>query len=56
MRKAAIGALLHFPREAGPAIPALLALLKDPDPAVRNDAFYALDQLDPQALEKARDK
>ena len=49
-------ALGRFSRQARAAVPALVVLLKDPDPRISNRAADALDTIDPEALEKATDR
>ncbi len=44
--------IVEMGTNAAPAIPALVNLLKDPDPTMRNVATDALRKIDPEALER----
>jgi len=53
VRQAAIGSLLRFGTQASPAVSSLRDLVKGSDPQTRKMAIYALEVIEPEALERA---
>jgi len=53
VRQAAICSLLRFGTQASPAVSSLLDLVKGSDPQTRKMAIYALEVIEPEALERA---
>jgi HEAT repeat protein len=56
VRVSAIQGIWEFGAQARPAVPALVALLKDPDRRISNLAADALKIIDPEALQEVRIK